>query len=72
MTIWEVFTLLSIYRQIPLAWPVTFAEGLRVGIYLYLLILLYLLTWGGNLPISPDAQMGWEFTHGYLAFTHMD
>lgn len=39
MTISEVFTLLSIYRQIPLTRSVTFVEGLLVGIYLYLLTL---------------------------------
>lgn len=39
MTISEVFSLLPIYRQIPLARPVTFAERLRLGIYLYLLTL---------------------------------
>lgn len=50
MTISEVFTLLSIYRQIPLTWPVTFAEGLLVGIYLYLSTLF--------LP----GYMGWKST----------
>lgn len=50
MTILEVFTLLSIYRQIPLTWPVTFAEGLLVGIYIYLSTLF--------LP----GYMGWKST----------
>lgn len=51
----------SLSVDIPQA--ITFADGPRVGIFLFFWPFSYLHTWDENLPISSDNQMGWEFIH---------
>lgn len=59
-------------QNTPLAWLVTFVEVLAVGIYLYVRTFYYLDRWGGKFPISPETQIGWEFTYGLQDITLPD